>query len=342
MQLMKILAVTIGGLGDAILFSPVIKAVRARYPQARIHLLVASKLAKSAYTDAAEIDRIVCLDANSRRSVRLALEMVAFCLQSRWWDGGYDLGVYATGLNPKLSGTLKIFAGIRKTVSGSKPPEHPTDLACNLALAHRFETGVTAADAFVPIPEAAEAEASQTLQAAGIGAGERLLAIYPSTNLAHRPRWALSNFIAIIRKIKKQHFQGKIVVLGNRTEGRDWLEADGEKLVDANLAGQLSISGSAAVLRRCCLTIGNDGGLMHVAGAVGSPVVVVMVNAPLSYRPPGSRTTVIHSPLDCCSATYPVRPDWCHDARCRQSIPADEVFRACAETLKQTIGTAQG
>jgi len=289
----NILAVTIGGLGDAVLFSPVIKALRVRYPQAIIRLLVASKLAASAYAGASEIDAIACLDISNRSTARLGMQLCKFCAQSRWLNGSYDLGVYATGLDTKLAKGLKVFAGVRRTVCGPKPPQFPTDLECNVALARRFEPGISTADAFIPITEAAEAEAKRTLQAAGVRTGEPVIAVYASSDLPHRPRWALSNFVEIIRRIKEQNFEGKIVAVGTRAEGREWRDADRERLIDANLTGKLSITGSAAVLRRCSLTIGNDGGLMHVAGAVGSPAVVVMVSG---------RTLIINKELEESSA----------------------------------------
>ncbi len=339
---MNILAVTIGGLGDAVLYSPVIRALRKRYPQSSIRLLVANRLAASAYAGASEIDSVAFLHPGSRNALQKSLGLLKFCIQSRMRNGSYDLGVYATGLNPKLPGLLRVLAGVHRSVCGPKPPAFPTDIECNVALARQFDSGISTADAFVPISDAAEEEAAQTLQAAGIHGGEALLAVYPSTNLSHRPRWPLTDLLEIVRRIKKRPFAGKIIVVGSHAEGREWSHADTDRLVDTNLCGRLSIAGSAAVLQRCCLTIGSDGGLMHIAGAVGSPAVVVMVNAPLSYRPPGSRTTVIHSQLDCCSATYPKRPDWCHDARCRQSVPFDEVWQACEAVLAEGSCSGMG
>ena len=336
---MNILAVTIGGLGDAVLYSPVIKALRTRYPQASIRLLVASRLAASAYAGASEIDSIACLHPGSRNPLRTSLGLLKFCIQSRMRNGRYDLGVYATGLNPKVPEFLRVLAGVDRSVCGPKPPAYPTDIECNVALARRFDSDISPADTFVPISDAAVEEADQILQTTGIHGGETLLAVYPSTDLSHRPRWALTDLLEIVQRIKKLSFGGKIVVVGSQAEGREWSHADTDRLVDANLCGRLSIAGSAAVLKRCCLTIGSDGGLMHIAGAVGSPAVVVMVNAPLSYRPPGSQTTVIRSQLDCCSATYPERPDWCHDARCRQSVPFDAVWQACEAILTRRSHT---
>jgi ADP-heptose:LPS heptosyltransferase len=330
---MNILAVTIGGLGDAILFSPAVKALRARYPQAFIRLLVASELAKSVYGNALEIDRIDLLETRGRGRVRPLLHLLKFCFQSRRHVGGYDLGVYATGINPNLSRVMKALGGIHSTVFAPVPPEYPTDLDCNVALARRFDPSASETDAFVPVASAAEKEADAALAAAGLTIDDPLIAVYPSTELVHRIRWPLSKIVALVDKIKKAVSSLKIIVVGDCNEGRQWADADTARLADANLAGVLTIGGSAALLRRCRLAIGNDGGLMHVAGAVGCPLVVIMVNTPPTYQPPGRHTTVIRSSMNCCNATYPARPDWCREAVCRESIPSDTVYQACARIL---------
>ena len=64
-------------------------------------------------------------------------------------------------------------------------------------------------------------------------------------------------------------------------------------MTDANLAGKISIPAVAAILSKASLAIGNDGGIIHVAGAVGCPLVAIMPNTPSSYRPAGRKTKII-------------------------------------------------
>jgi heptosyltransferase-2 len=332
---MNILAVTIGGLGDAVLFSPVIKALRTRHPRALIRMLVASELAASAYAGGEEIDCIDVLDLKGRSKARRALELIKFSFQSRRRCHRYDLGIYATGLNPGLSRALARLAGVRTTIRAPLPPIHATDLECNVALARQFDAGASAADAFVPILPAAEKEADRALQEAGIGVTDRLVAVYPSTELAHRPRWPLSDLVTIVERIRQRFAPSKIVVLGNRAEGRQWAVADPQGMIDANLAGELTIRGSAALLRRCRLVVGNDGGLMHVAGAVDCPLVVVMVKTPPAYRPPGRQTTVICSGPGCGSDSYRERPTRSGEGIRREAISNEAIYQACARILAQ-------
>lgn len=329
----RVLAVTTGGLGDTILFSPVLKALRFGYPEAKIELLTANNLVETIFSKAGEVDLISKVDLNrSSLALKIAV-LIPFAISARM-KGGFDIGVFATGLNPKLSIFLKTVAGIRHVACAPKPPEYPTDLACNLALAQRFCETVRETDVFLPLTEEAEIEAKEVLAQQGISWDEsKIVAVYPSTDLKHRPRWPLSKLRQVIQLLKENGFGGKVVVIGSAEEGLEWEKVDTERVADANFAGKLSIRGSASLLTRCRLAVGNDGGLIHTAGAVGCPLVVIMTNTPVSYRPAGKKTTVINSNLSCCAVEYPRRPKSCDIPKCLDSIDVADVFQACTELM---------
>jgi len=329
----RILAVTIGGLGDAILFSPVLRALRFRYPQAEIELLLASRLAELAFAKAAEINRTILINISQSPLPLRVAKFLPFALRSRIY-GGFDIGVFSTGLNPMLPVLLKLTAGIHNVFCAPNPPTCETDLSCNVALARRFGENIGEGDVFIQFNDNAWEEAKENLGSSGIiGGKDDIIAVYPSADLRHRPRWGISKLVRVITLIREKGFRGKVVVLGSAEEGREWMKADTQEEADAVLAGKLSIMGSAAILRRCCLAVGNDGGLMHVAGAVGCPVVVVMTNTPQSYRPPGQKIKVVHSRLTCCTGLYPNRPKSCKRAKCSDDITVREVFEACQQML---------
>ena len=62
----RILAVTIGGVGDAILFSPVLKALRSTYPDAYIEMLLSNHLSQAVYENGDEVDKIVTINLNCK------------------------------------------------------------------------------------------------------------------------------------------------------------------------------------------------------------------------------------------------------------------------------------
>lgn len=329
----RIIAVSLGGLGDTILFSPVLKALRSRYPEAQIELLLASKLAKTALAPAGEIDRIIVANTNHLFPPAKAASLVPYALRSLF-RGGFDLGVFATGLNPRLVFLLKNTALIRQVFRAQRPPAYETDLECNIALARVFESNVTEDDVLFPVTEEALDEVRVRLASFHIQETSRILAIYPSRDLPHRPRWQLWKLVGVIKRLRKSGFTGKAVVIGSEDEGREWHSADTHGIADANLAGKLSIRAAGALLSRCSLLVGNDGGIIHVAGAVGCPLVVLMTNVPISYRPPGKKTVVVKcsGPSRPWSQRKPLRPD--EMERITESVTIDQVFQACMNMLR--------
>jgi len=328
----RILAVSIGGLGDTVLFSPVIRALRTRYPEAHIELLVASLLAGTAYAPSNEIDRLIVADINCSFLFAKAFCLLPYSFRSRI-RGGFDLGVFATGLNPKFVMFLKTLAGIRRIVSAPMPPSHATDLACNVALARRFDNDISEHDVFFPVTDEALGEAKRELARYDLLDTARVLAVYPSRELPHRPRWQLWKLAGVIRLLKDKGFISKVVLVGSEEEGKEWQFAEKEDGIDANLAGRLSILAIGALFSKCSMVLGNDGGIMHIAGAVGCPLVVVMTSAPASYKPAGQKVRVVKSSLSCCDSSYPQRPKQCEVAKCTEDITVEEVFQQCSDIL---------
>ena len=329
----RILAVCIGGLGDTILFSPVLKALRSRYPKAHIELLLASPLARMAFAPAKEIDRILVTNTDHRFLPAKAVALLPYSLRSRL-SGGFEVGVFATGLNPKFVTLLRTLVGIRTVFSAPKPPEYDTDLSCNVALARCFDNTVRMHDVFFPVTEEALEEAQGELERHDIQDTSKMLAVYPSRELPHRPRWELWKIAKVIELLKSRGLIGKVVLVGSEEEGVEWQSVDNMGIIDVNLAGKLSIQATGALFSQCSLALGNDGGIIHIAGAVACPLVVVTTNVPLSYRPAGMKTTVINSRVQSrpWSKKNRFKPD--EAARIKEAIRVEQVFQACLDTLE--------
>ncbi len=88
---------------------------------------------------------------------------------------------------------------------------------------------------------------------------------------------------------------------------------------------------TAELLRRCDLLISNDTGAIHLAAAVGTPVVAIF--SPWQVRgkwyPYGRANTVLrgHAPCDHC-----LRLD-CDSSECTESVSVEEVLHACEDIL---------
>src|SRR3989339_1264101 len=134
----RVLAVTIGGLGDAVLFSPVIKALRYKYPRETIDLLVASSIAEELYSQSEYLNKIFLVRTLKKRAILNVIGLLPFCIESIK-VGGYDLAVLATGLNPGLRYVLQYLANVHASVFAPLPGVMGTDIECNLQLASMFK-----------------------------------------------------------------------------------------------------------------------------------------------------------------------------------------------------------
>lgn len=100
------------------------------------------------------------------------------------------------------------------------------------------------------------------------------------------------------------------------------------------LAGRTTLLELAALLKRCALFIGNDNGPMHMAAAVGTPVVALFgPSDPAVWGPWRGRAEVLYKGLDCRRCFHPTCTRG--DQSCMNLISVDEVFTAASKLLVQ-------
>jgi len=109
----------------------------------------------------------------------------------------------------------------------------------------------------------------------------------------------------------------------------------------ADLAGKTSLRGMAAVLERAALFVGNDSGPMHVAAAVGTKVVAVFgPGAPHKTAPylAPHRVRVVYASLPCspCRQAFWRECSPCPSGKpaCLEGVRADAVIHACMELVE--------
>jgi ADP-heptose:LPS heptosyltransferase len=111
-----------------------------------------------------------------------------------------------------------------------------------------------------------------------------------------------------------------------------------------NLAGRTGIHETAAVLERCDLFVGNDSGPMHIAAAMGVPVVAIFgpsnSQAWGPYTPPleDSKHRIVSRDLPCMPCFYRHHSlglrEGCGPRPCLTGLSASAVLTACGDMLK--------
>jgi predicted lipopolysaccharide heptosyltransferase III len=139
--------------------------------------------------------------------------------------------------------------------------------------------------------------------------------------------WPAERFAELAGRLAEQY--GCRILIGGDTRERDLAEAirANARTAVVSLAGRLTLLQYAAVLKRCALFVGNDNGPMHMAAALGVPVVVLFgPSNPAEWGPRGARTEVLYKGLDCRRCFHPTCTRG--DQSCMRLITVDEVFAA--------------
>lgn len=151
-----------------------------------------------------------------------------------------------------------------------------------------------------------------------------LLGICPGANKESN-LWPIERFI-ILGNLARPKFE--IVVIGGineRHKGLALVSAWGEGI---NACGELTVLGSAALLKQCSVVVGLDTGTTHLAGISGAPLVAIYGGQDRFGRwiPLGKGHIVLRHPVDCSGC----RLVKCtvHNHPCMTGIPADRVYEA--------------
>lgn len=165
--------------------------------------------------------------------------------------------------------------------------------------------------------------ASQSFADKGIAAHELTIAVHPGAYYTSQ-RWAGDKFGALIRRIREQ-YKAKIILLGSGDE-KDLVRRVQELAVkEVHDFSGLGLRELMALLAQCDLFIGNNSGPLHIASALKIRTVSMIgpTVTPL-WLPYGRHNIVINKNLSCSPCNRAV----CKDHECMESIRVDEVFEA--------------
>jgi heptosyltransferase III len=148
--------------------------------------------------------------------------------------------------------------------------------------------------------------------------------------------WGVENWRALVGRLAADGVMDRLLLIGSTDEReeselvrRQW---SGESV---NLCGRLTVRQSAAAIASAQLFIGHDSGPMHVAAAVGVPIVAIFSarNLPGMWFPLSQNRQVHYTRMDCMGCGR-LRCDDLHKA-CIRDITVDDVYASCVRLRQQ-------
>lgn len=338
-DLRRLLIVKPSSLGDVVHVLPTLSALRRRFPSSKLSWLV-----KREWADVLEgnpdLDEVLAVDL-SAKGWPAAIRAVR--------EGRFDLVVDLQGLLRSAvlgwaSGSA-VRVGFANGREGSPwfythhvpMPDAPMHAVDRYLLMARFlgaEPEKPGPSAFcLPRDPEAEARVEALLAAAGVRAGTMLVALNPSARWMTK-RWPAASFAAVGDWLQRQG--ARVVVIGGREErpvGEAVMRAMHGAPID--LAGKTTMKELIALLRRLRVFITNDSGPMHLAAAVGTPVIALFgPTDPARTGPYGAGHTVLRSGVPC----SPCFSRDCANAvtmECLTAIQPQRVIEAAKQILER-------
>lgn len=329
----KILVREVNWVGDAVLTLPALDALDRRFPRAEIVVLGRPWVA-GLFGGQRSVDRILTYDAaGAHRGLsgrwRLARQLAA---------ERFDLGVLLP--NSVDAALLTWLAGVPRRVGyptqGRQPLlTHPVRRQPGAGEAHqvfryldlvRALGGSGTAQPHLQVTADALREADRLLAEHGGDEATRWIAVNPGSIYGGAKRWPAERFAAAADRLAGR-WDARILLIGSAREASVLAAVASHMWVPAvALGGRTDVAVLPALLRRARLLLTNDTGAMHVAAAVGTPVVAVF--GPTDAEATGpveTRSRCVRTPVPCSPCLLRECPI---DHRCMIGVTVEQVVEA--------------
>ena len=144
-----------------------------------------------------------------------------------------------------------------------------------------------------------DAQRAATLEALGLGSPQRAVAMCPWAEYGPAKRWPPSYFAELARQLRADG--DAVWLVGSAKDApiaEDIVRLSGGACV--NLCGRTTLDQAIDVLASVRLAIANDSGLMHVAAAVGTPLLAIYGSSTPAHTPPMSNhAQVVKLAIEC-------------------------------------------
>ncbi len=338
----KILVAQTSFVGDVVLTTPLLAALRRHFPGAHLAILCTPRGRELLEGDPA-LDEIIVLEKKRDGGRRSGIGEVARLLKAR--DFTIAIAPHKslrTALMLALAG-IPLRVGFRQSAGWFlyhrrvERDGKRHDVARNLSLLGALGIDPETADAGTRIQPtaAARAAAERLFDDLGIDRSAPVIGINPGSVWPTK-RWTAEGYAAVSAALVKK-YGARIVVFG----GPEDADVAG-RVVDlsgggaVSVAGRLSLSQLAAAVDRCKVFITNDSGPMHIAVARGVPVVAIFcaTTPALGFYPHSARAVVVEKDLACrpCGAHGGLRcPLGTED--CMRLVRAEDVLQGVERLL---------
>lgn len=307
LKLNNILIVRTDRIGDVVLTTPVVKALRTAYLNARLSMMVTPST-KDLVVGNPYLDEVLLDDRSGRHQGLLGFLKLARDIRQRRFDAvfifhtkrRYNLACFLAGVPVRIAYKNDKFGFLlTHPVRDMRSQGEQHEAQYCLDLLKKVGIEAPHLDFLLPVDKEAENWAGQWLSSQGINSGD-IIAIHAGSSDEEKC-WSKESFAKLIDALGRK-YSLKIVLIGSKQtldRSMEIIRLTNQKPLD--LTGQTSLAQTVSLLRRCRLLISNDSGPVHIGTAVDIDVISLFMRNepginPERWKPLSEKGVCLYSP----------------------------------------------
>jgi lipopolysaccharide heptosyltransferase II len=320
-ELNKILIIGLSCVGDNLLLTPAIKKIRETYKKAEIDIVIGPRAVEFAIENPWFSNYIVY---DKKKSF---LKFIKKLREKR-----YDLTVdFRNSFIPFFIRSKYKLTFFKKEFFSEKFYTHESERIMSF-IEPFFGKGEN--KLYFPYSANYKEKIKELFDKIGIKLSDIIVVLNPGGKFEGK-RWEKEKYVLLVKELIKI-YRTKIIITGSKDEKK--LTQEIKEMIDRkeifDFGGKTNLRELAAIYQLSDLVISNDTGSMHLACAVGAPVVAIFgPSNPYRYGPLSEKSFVVHSNIDC----FPCKKE----SRCRinfecmKRISVEDVLKYCCLILDE-------
>ena len=324
----RILLIRFGSLGDVVLTTPTIRAVRKAFPDAYVAMLVGDRSADVISANP-HLDETITF----RRHIKNPSEMqrVSALLRERNFGVSIDMQrKFRSSLLAYLSGA-KLRIGYHRPggfLCSVKIPDNENKHTVDRNLTLLKPLGIVEAEREPEIFLLQEDRdyADRIFEAQGLASKSPVLGMFPGAGWRHR-FWPAERFAAVA-DLAVEKYDAGVIIFGGPNEA-DIVDNVAQNMTTSAvlMKDRMTLRQLSAMIEKCHLFLSNDTGPMHISVAVKTPTIALFgPGNHVKFQPIGKEHALIRRDIPCSPCKQFTSK--CKDNVCMKLITVDEVWEA--------------
>jgi lipopolysaccharide heptosyltransferase II len=350
----SILLLPICGLGDAVCYLPFVNAVKRKFPDAEIVVMVATDSAKAIIAGCSPGIEVVVFNRRKQRGWLGILRLLS-ALRRRRFDlvisGAHpnsprvSLLAYICGRKTRIGANTERLSFLFNRTASVRPDAHAFERFRQLLTAVGIQMSFEDYFPTLEPPLEARNSAMRLWMEAGLDQAECVLGIASGADqnirgrwVPYLKRWNIGGYAEVVAWAANE-VHARVVMFGAPEEAHlaeEIAASAGVPIV--NLCGKTGIPDLQWLLRKCSAFVSNDTGTMHMAAALGTPVVALFgPTSHESFGPLGNLNRTLQGQAPC-SPCFPHPTCDLRSCLAMENISPEQVIKCLSSILAARKG----